>query len=162
MVQIAMLVPARNSTYNDYLSRFQIRISTQLISCLVAPDWHCTVGLNEKLRLIPQNTQGDGTARSFLITLTKIQGDRQMSRCNPDTGNQHFPSDPDWVMTRELLHFVVQKCHLEINLIIILRVGIRLQSINDTWVFHLIKTGIIRNSCMKCSGYLIIIISYAR
>lgn len=80
------------------------------------------------------------TARSFLITLTKIQGDRQMSRRNPDTGNQHFPSeDPDWVMTRELLHFVVQKCHLEINLIIILRVGIRLQSINDTWIFSLYK-----------------------
>ena len=59
------------------------------------------------------------TARSFLITLTKIQGDRQMSRCNLDTANPHFPSDTDWVMTRELLHFVVQKCHLEINLIII-------------------------------------------
>ena len=38
-------------------------------------------------------------------------------------------------MTRELLHFVVQKCHLEINLIIISRVGIRLQSIKMTQEF---------------------------
>ena len=71
------------------------------------------------------------TAHSLLITLRYKVTDK----CQ-DVISRHRQSTfslGHWVMTQELLHFVVQKCHLEINLIIILRV--RLQSINDTGFF---------------------------
>ena len=76
--------------YNELSIKIDIKISTQLISCLVASDTALLVSMRNWDSFLKTYKV---TARSFLITLTKIQGDWQMSRCNPDTGNQHFPSE---------------------------------------------------------------------